>query len=282
MVLAKPSRDGVMRVGPRPPRPDVVAMGIGLCTPHALSRGLPVDVLGMLLPAEMARRALGASRLLVLVADEHARTNPFPDAQIEARARITVRTLARIKKRLGLDRLQVVRAESFHRRRAFRALHAEIQANAPRTTPEYVTRQVADLAYLTDQVGSVLKVGWTIDGSRSSGRRDEPAFDELLEPWSGRRAAFMYCRAGRALDARQTKVVPYICPDPSKRVQLHPDEDVKKKLSRAQDRLPPQTVREMKNHLKRIANTYGRVVEPVRGPLEARVQAMIGQLYGPR
>lgn len=281
LVLSRPSRHGLTALGPAPPCPEVVCMGIGICTPSALSHGLPVDVLGMLLPAEMARRAVGASRLLVLVADEHAKTNRFSPADVEARARITVRTLARIRRRFGLDHMHVVRAGSFHRRRAFKALHAEIRQRAPSSAPEYVTRQVADLAYLTDQAGPALKVGWTIDGTTRAGARDEPAFDRLLEPWSGRKAAFIYCRAGRALDDTRRKVIPYVAAEPNKRVQLHPDEDVQMKLERAGARVQPEALKEMRNHLRRIVNSYGRVVEPVRGSLEARVQRIIGQLYRP-
>ena len=47
---------------------------------------MPLSLLGMLLPAEILRRELKASSLLVLIADTHALENGFPAQAVEARA----------------------------------------------------------------------------------------------------------------------------------------------------------------------------------------------------
>ena len=214
--------------------PAAVYMGIGLCTRHRMAVGLPIDVLGMLLPAERLRAAVGAERLVVLVADAHAASTGFPDDEVEARAVAVEGLLARVREVRELDRLEIIRASTLHVTEGFRAVLDRITERAGDEGNVYMHRQTADVVYLHEQLGGLLKLGWTVDVNGSSGGyRDEVAFDRLVEPWSGARPGFAYVRCGRALDDRRPKVSPYVGVDPGRRIYLSETERVAAKLRRA-------------------------------------------------
>jgi len=205
--------------------PRAVVVGLGICTTRQTSAALPVDVLGVLLPAERIRRAAGAGALVVVVADEHAASNGLDGYQIKSRTRQTVRTLERIR-RAGLTQMRIARASSFHFSPDFQEVLAEVRRRAPRDEHPYFLQEVADIEYLHRRWGGVLKVGWTISASGAVERRqDELAFDRRFRSWIGRHVGFAYCRAGRTLDPQQPKACPYITVEPRHRICLEPDEE---------------------------------------------------------
>src|SRR5690606_33326906 len=73
LIWSRPSLEALR--DPVPTRPRGILVGIGLCAREQLGRAVPIDLLGMLLPAEIVRRAVGEAPMLVLVADRHAREN---------------------------------------------------------------------------------------------------------------------------------------------------------------------------------------------------------------
>ena len=285
LILSKPSRAAVRRFDDAP---RIVYLGVGLCTRDSLSQGLPVDLLGMILPAEAIRRAVAASQIVVLVADTHATTNNLPLGQVERRARRTVGAVARIARRLGLTRLVVLRASALDREtefvRTLSTVTGAAQCTGGRDYHPYVLRQVADVAYFAERFGPVVKVGWAMSSKPlPSTTLDEAAFDRLVEPLTGARAAYIYCSPGRALDDGRRRVPPYIVHDPARRVLLRHDEDVAGKLARAAACVSPGTLRAVRNHLRRLTASYVRVLEPVRGAsVEDRVQAILGRIFQPR
>ncbi len=256
-----------------PPR--AVMVGIGLCTSTRLSAALPLDVLGLLMPAERVRQAYGASTLLVLVADQHALYNRFDPLEVERRAQETVAALSRVRAALGLYRLSLVRASRFHRSRAYREVLAEVGERLPARMHPYVERQVADVAYLDRRYDGIVKVGWGRDSSPRPARTDERSFDALVTACFGHQVGYVYCKPGRALSDRARKAAPYIATSSAHRICLRRDEDPAEKLRAAARWASPETIAGVRRHLRRICYAYQRDIRGLRGPLEDRVASII-------
>jgi hypothetical protein len=258
--------------------PNAVMVGIGLCTPDALTTAMPFDVLGLLLPAERIRRALDATTVVALVADTHAHVTGFEPSAIECRARAAVHALIRLRARLDLQAMCVVRASRLHATTRYREWLRTVQARAGTDVSSYLVRQVADVACLDDRLGGIVKLGWMVGRDRDDAIGDEAAFDRWVGPWSRRRPLFAYARAGRTLDPTRLKAPPYIELDPGRRVTLAPGERVADKLAAATDLEARNGV---ENHLRAIGNTFARTVAPVPGPAAARAQRILDRLYRP-
>lgn len=281
LIETRPSLQALHRIARRPP-PRAVLMGIGLCTRTQLGRGLPIDVLGMLLPAEHVRRTVGARSLVVLIADEHALSNHFDPDLVRRRASELAETFARMKQALRLHTLTVIRASSFHHTQRYRAVLQEIERRSPALGHPYIEKQVADTEYLDRTYQGILKVGWTIGSGRSperaGARCDETVFDARVRACFGNHIGFVYCKAGRSLDDRRQKAVPYVALEPTARICLRPDENVVRKLRRAQGHATPDTIHGYRNHLRAVAYSYARHVAPLSGSLEHRVQTIISRI----
>src|SRR5690606_33657637 len=102
---------------------------IGISSPRALTRGVPFDVLGMLLPAERLRCAAGAEHVVALIADRHALSNGFSASKVARRAREIESTLRAIGRALRMP-LKLVRASELHECREHRLLQQKICARA--------------------------------------------------------------------------------------------------------------------------------------------------------
>ncbi len=274
LIASRPSLIALRQAGRE--CPGAVFLGIGLCTRAELSRAMPLDVLGMLLAAEVVRRSVGAACTVVLVADEHARANGLAAAAVASRTLETVQLLTQARAAAGLERMHIVTASQFHASAAYRAALAEVAAHAPRSTHEYVLRQVADVSFFDRAYRGIIKVGWSTDGGGGRAVGGEAFFDERCRKWVGSRVAFVYCKAGRVLDDRRRKAAPYLALEPSQRICLRRDEDVARKLGDAP--ITESTRAGVRNHLKTIVYSYGRLVQPLRGTLEERISELIEQV----
>lgn len=278
LVDTRLSLSSLERVGPsRPPR--AVYVGIGLCFPDSLSRAVPVDLLGMLLPAEAIRRAIDADRLVVLVADRHARENGFSAVAVESRARMIEAVLLRIRERCHVEALTPIRASELHTEPDYRRTLDRLERRAPLRLHGYERRQVADAICLDRRFGGVLKVGWALRGAGPERRRDEVAFDRELRRVAGERIGFVYCKPGRSLADAAPRMPPYSVRRPEARLCLDRDDDPAAKLGAAQTRASVSTVRACRRHLRSLAYTFDRHVGPLpRGPLEARLGALLARV----
>lgn len=274
------SLEGLQRAQ-RPRPPAAIFVGVGLCTRARASRAVPFDVLGMLLPAERLRRAIGARELVVLVADSHALINDLDPFQVRALARRWIDTLARLGDSV-LPRLRVLRASQLHATPRYRDVLEEVRRRAPGGAHPYVLREVADIEHLRRELGGVLKVGWAICSCGDRGH-DERFFDARHRAWVGSAVGFVYCKAGRALDDRRPRAAPYITTDPERRICLSPGEDVEAKLARASalGHASASTVRGVRKQLKMIARAYRELGHPLRGPVEQRTQTIIDEMLVP-
>jgi hypothetical protein len=235
--------------------------------------------LGLVLGAEDVRRETDATELVVLVADAHALEQGAPPSEVEARAVQYERVLRRIGERCGFDEMRVVRASRLAREPAYARTLARVRESTPDDADPYVERELADIAHFVKMHGSLVKVGWALEPARKGAHRDERAFDECYRRWVGCGAWFMYTKAGRVLDDERKKAPPYVETEPSRRICLSQDEDVAAKLEHGRRRASYSTWRGVRNHLNAITRTYGRLVRPLEGPLEVRVQAMIDDVW---
>lgn len=274
LIETRPTLAALEGLNEGPPR--AVFVGLGICSTRELSTSLPVDVLGMLLPAERIRRAAGAKALLVLLADEHAASNGLDSYQIKRRSRQTLRALERIKG-ASLPNMRIIRASSFHGSSEYQEILAEVRRRAPLDEHPYFIQEAADIEYLYRRLGGIVKVGWTIGPSAAAERRqDEVAFDRRFRAWIGHHVGFVYCKAGRTLDPKQPKACPYIATQPAYRICLEPGELVARKVRSAER---ADVARGLRNHLKRIARCYNELVQPLSGPTENRIQELIAGIF---
>ena len=266
----------------RPPR--AVYLGVGLCTRDHISCGVPVDLLGVLLPAEAIRRAAQARDLVVVIADRHAASNGFCPTRIEERAQAVEAVLERTRRRCRLERLVVLRATTFHQHPRYRSALAQVRGRLGPGVHDYVVRQLADALYLDRHYGALLKVGWVLRGASAAARRDEVAFDRGLPAVGGERIDTIYCKPGRSLADEAPRMPPYLVRRPEARIFLDRHDDPASKLARAHDRArgdraARHTVDGFRRHLRAVLYTYGRMIEPLpRGPLERRMDALLGRL----
>lgn len=252
-----------------------VFAGVGLVSAGAVTRALPLDVMGLLLSAEQARRTLAAERLIVLVADTHARESGAPRELLERRSAQYVALLRGIADGCGFRNMHVVLGSEWERDPAYRRTFEAVACSAPAETDPYVLREVADIAHVERTHGSVIKVGWALQRSRDNVKRDERLFDEAFERWVGGAACFVYSKAGRALDDRRHKVSPYVVSDETRRICIDPSESVADKLARARAEVSHSTFRGVHNHLHALTRSYCQLVRPLRGEVAERAQAVI-------
>ncbi len=271
------SLEGLVSARPGPP-PRGVFVGVGVCSRDALSVSLPLDVLGILAPAEEVRRVLAAERLIVLVADAHATAAGFSKGSVRRCADDVVEKLTRAGKALGLTQLHVVRASTLHETSAWQRAFAHVEARAPEDCAPYFVQQTADVAALQAREGGIVKVGWSLGGSQTT-RRDEIAFDRFFVEHVGAEVGFLYTKAGRPLDDRRRKAPPYVTLDPSKRLCLEPDEDVAAKLARAERSTSRATLQGARRYYRALCASASRLSTPLRGPLEERLQDLIGRVF---
>lgn len=243
-----------------------VWLGIGLCSGSSLSRGLPVDVLAMLLAQESLRRALGLEHSDVLIADSNAVAVGFSRTEV---AEVTARTqgvLERLGEVLALP-LRCVRGSEV----APWSTVARFPS-PPRCDP-YETHQVVQMSAMADR-GATLKVGWVM----SAGCHDEAYFDRCFDAVHPGEMAFVYAVCGRALHHRRPRACPYVTVHPEERVLLEAGEDVFAKFAA----VPAEHAREVAGY-RRLLRKIGRAVAQVRGeraPREAErvVQDLLDSL----
>lgn len=268
-----------LRRAPLDRRPGAIFVGIGLCSPTHLGRALPLDVLGMLIPAELIRRSAGAREVLVMIADRHAAVSGFDDLEVERRAAAIQRSLRALASHPRL-RLRVVRASSFHDLGGYRRIRADVEARLGDAEP-YVARQLADTAFLDREYGTIWKLGWTLGRDAPCRRGDEVRFDSLFRACYGDRLPFLYCKPGRSLADQRPKASPYVAPAPRERVCLSRDEDPDEKLGLERPVCSRDTLNGVRRHIKSILYSYQRHLGPVpRGSLEERVSWLIDEMLG--
>jgi len=195
--------------------------GVGVTTSAGLSRGLPLDVLGLVYAQELVRRALGWGRSLVVVADSNAQAAGAEALAVRRVAVLVERRLRELVASLGFP-VDVRLTSTLGRAQALPGF-SRLQG-----LPPYVAHQLAQTEHLRQQ-GAGLKLGWAWPGAL----QDERYFDDLHARELGTRIASVYVGGGTTLDPRRPRACPYVCSDPATRLLLHPGEELERKLARA-------------------------------------------------
>jgi len=260
-------------------RPRTIFMGVGLCARGELSRAVPLDLLGMLLPAEILRRQLRCQELVVLVADTHALENGFAPHLVEERARAMEQVLHNVRSACHLPSLRILRASRLHQASGYQRMLLQVRNRAAPGVHEYLLQQYADVLYLHQQQGPVLKVGWSLPSSDPLRQRDEVKLDQQMAALTGARLSCVYCKPARTLADATPRMPPYVVKRPESRLCLDRADDPETKLLNAHQRARPATVAGFRKHLRRLVYTWGKVVEPLpRGTLSQRVAAMMERI----
>lgn len=200
--------------------------GVGVTTREGLSRGLPLDVLGLVYGQELVRRTLGWERSLVVVADSNAQAAGANALAVRRSAVQVERRLRELAEQLELP-IDVRLTSTLGRLPALPGLCSP-RRGWP-AMPPYAAHQLAQTEHLRQQ-GFGLKLGWAWSGAW----QDERYFDDLHARELGARSiASVYVGGGATLDPRRPRACPYVCSDPSARLLLHPGEDIERKLARA-------------------------------------------------
>lgn len=276
LILTHPSRTGVRQLERRP---EAVFVGIGLCSRSALSVGTPLDVLGLLLPAALIRRAVGADKLVVLIADTHAMSNGFASGVVADVAARTRRTLTAVGRGLGIDGLELVMASEMTRSPGYADILADVEARSQPGRCTYVKRQVADVGYMQWRYGSIIKVGWAL-GRQPGGVAfaDEREFDREAQAQLGAGLGFVYCRPGRTFDMRCPKAPPYVATRLQARICLEQQYEPAYSIESARMAGRPEVVNGCINHLKSVASAYSKHWTRLHGRIEHRLNALWWQV----
>jgi len=210
-----------------------VYVGFGVAGRKGLSVAVPVDMLSLIIVAELARRAAFATGITFLIADTHAqRTGTYEPAMVARAARRRRHIIFRACDALGIPDPKVFLASQIEDDELYESLVKEATSLA-RGDGEYFIRESADIEFFR-RVGDVgMKVGWTLaSSSKSVGRFDEQAFDKFyLEMFpAGKQMKFVYASPGRTLDPTKAKAAPYLDFENRVRILIDRDEDVQTKL----------------------------------------------------
>ena len=210
-----------------------VYTGFGVAGRKGLSVAVPLDILAMIIVAEEARRLVGASGITFLIADSHARrTGTYDPEGVKRAATRRKHIIDRACQSLGVPDPQVYFASEIEQDPLYQAL-VEEAAGLARGDAEYFIREAADIEFFRRAGGVGLKIGWSLNPTKNSGRFDEQAFDRFyLEMFpGGKQMKFLYAAAGRTLDPGKAKAAPYLDFESQNRVLLNEDEDVAGKLA---------------------------------------------------
>lgn len=188
----------------RSSQPNKVFFGVGLCTRKELSQGLPFEVIGQICAAEWVRRALGLEKILIIVADSHAKTNmnvsqAYGDAEIDKLASDTKDLLIKITHALKLEKntinIQLASefigdsGQSLERNADYKTIEdlvrqrffpSKIAQALPEESLLYTAGQVATIEYMR-RVGLIrAKISWHVPEKRRTSKTfDETFFDDL-------------------------------------------------------------------------------------------------------
>lgn len=236
--------------------------GTGLTTAKVMSVGIPFDVLKMFLLAEKLRRHFGLKKSIQLVADTHALSNSFVDANrvVELTGMFDTTMTAAAKACGWPDRFQLIRSSDLAQEADYSRLFRSIQTD----DHEYVRREWTDILYLQEREGLALKLSWIVDPKAKAVGFDERLYDLRFNEVTGKHVSFVYTGPGRTFDAHRPKASPYIAIPDETRLMLSPDEDIISKLEVAQKeadegRLPQKLFDRATEHLGHIVRLYAEL-----------------------
>ncbi len=238
--------------------------GVGICNGvPLLSRGLPVDVLSMILTAEQ----LDVPKNF-LIADTHALSNNFSQHEVDIVAGCYQEKIQRAIENMGLKNWEIVLASQIDKSKQYLDLLSSVQGSH-----EYIRRELADMLWFVNEKKVNLKVGWALKGSKNS---DEKSFDKKFQEQFDEKLGFVYNVPGRTFNPSRPRAAPYFSAINRDRIMLDSDEDVAAKLSFAQEIHGKHGRKPYEKFLGHLVRFYERTNGKLEhGPISDRLQQII-------
>lgn len=280
IIEAKSSEAGILSSLANDAEGGVLYFGTGLTTSRAMSVGVPFDLLGLLLVADIICRELKLSRVIQLIADTHAKSNIFTNNdEVDAMAALMKNVSTRVANFIGLSqKYTVLKSSEFDQKPEYQ----EIFNNIVSDDHEYVRREWSDIEYMRREYRLVLKLSWIVDPKAKKVGFDERLYDLRFRDVVGQNMSFIYVNPGYTFDPNRMKVSPYITILGEHRVIFSPKEDVRKKFMEAENKFGADKLKETRKHLAQIvAMCEDRVgaIANSNTELEEKVQLIIGKVF---
>ncbi|KKQ74424.1 MAG: hypothetical protein US96_C0032G0003 [Candidatus Woesebacteria bacterium GW2011_GWB1_38_5b] len=255
--------------------------GTGLTTAKAMSIGVPFDVIGMLCVAEKLRRELGLKYIFQLIADTHAKSNPFcKPEEVDAMATKMTDVCRRAAQLLRIEGIYLpIKSSEIDTKPEYLEVFQAIQTE----DHEYVRREWADIEYLRRHRNLQLKLSWTIGPKVNKIGFDERLYDLRFREVMGQSMSFVYLWPGRTMDKDRPKVSPYISIPGERRILIQKGEDVAAKMREAEEAFGADSLKSVKEHLRNIVALFEELHGSVEGDsTAAKVQTIIDKVISTR
>ena len=252
-----------------------IFFGTGLSTPNKLSKGVPFDILSMILMAELLRKKLKLNQVFHLIADTHAINNKITKPEIITSLALKQKSLfLRANKNLGLNHFTVLLASEFDQTPEFKKLFTSIPFK--NSDNDYVRREVCDTEWFRVQKNAIIKLGWAIEAKKV--KFDERLFQKRFQELVSTPISFVFVGPGKSFDCQKINVPPYISIDNSKRIILDKEERVKEKMISARISFSKKASHVF-DHIGNIISLFEKVIEPINNSfsLEEKVQFIINK-----
>lgn len=226
--------------------------------------------------AEKIRRALGLGKIIHLIADTHALTNPFTDPEtVRASAKSVCDKVLCAASRLGLLGIYEIKLAS---ELAKEPGYSEELAAISGSEHDYVKQELADISFLRKTQSVVLKLSWQQESKKIE--FDERLFDSLFQERFGPCMSFVYLKAGRSFDSTSLNVCPYTAKAGQKRILIGSGKSASELLAEMSP--PSKSTRETLQHLETIVDEFDQVFGPSLDPsqnLGSRIEALITRVF---
>lgn len=237
-----------------------IFFGIGLVTQKQISVATPFDILSMFFTAEQLRKFVHGKKIIVFIADQHARTNENISQDIIAkRASETIQLFKKIIHNFNLQHVSIIQTTHLNEVQEIRKIFASL----PNFDNDYVKHEVADVCWLQKFHNVGIKLGWSMSSTLIIGGHDERFFDHTIQQFCPN-VLFLHLAPGRTFDDKRTRVSPYISIEGENRLVFQNNLCVQDALHQFKKECSPETFKATLRHLSQIARLYDDLFGPIK------------------
>ncbi|MBI3887545.1 hypothetical protein HY310_00565 [Candidatus Microgenomates bacterium] len=242
-----------------------IFFGVGIVSSKQLSVAMPFDILAMFFITELLRRRLQKNKVIVLIADDHARSNNmWPEEKIMAVCNQTRSLLGKIIRNLNLDGFELKLASEII-----------IDETLPNFDNAYLKREIADVKFFQKTEHLKLKIGWAMGKNGQIEGHDERFFDEQIIKFCPD-LSLIHLGPGHTFDQNRPRVSPYLSIDNEQRILLNRNECVDEKIRVAKSVWHDPSLGGAIGHMADIVKLAENLFGKIHGiTLEEKVQNLI-------
>lgn len=227
--------------------------GVGLCTSKEPAIAIPIDIFAFFFEAEKLKRFFNLSKVIVLIADTHALTNPFMTKEkVDKLSQRMTETFEHVVKNFKLTSFEIRKASSMR----VESNSNTFFPNLTKLSNQYLAQEIADVISMVQHDNLALKLGWAIDNALESSGHDERFFDLSMKKFVPRQFSFLFTSAGRTFDKHRQKVSPYISIEGEHRLLLTINEPIAEKLHEAEIAWGDKHLGGTRKHLGNIVRAF--------------------------